>query len=417
MDGFITILKMNLKLLFRNKGYLTLLIILPIISVFMLHIQIASSVDGNDTVNTIYELQKEESMIFNVEDNKWNIKVYDCSHSKTSDYLLQELADTGFYRIYRYKSAQMSETKRKQQVLYSMNKNVLGAVIYIPKDFETKVLEGKKSDITLYQGRKDPRISLLQENLNSYLQSMNTYAKMTDYNAKNFNQVLKNAKKNEIKKQIITVKSKDALNLSSKQQSYSSSIGYSVAFLTIGFLFSGVMIASTVIEEKQNKVYQRIVLSKFKVFSYVTIKMLLMLFTVALHTAFLAILLRFFMKVDFGISYRNYIFLVFCFGLIFNSLSVVIGILTNNVLTANYMAFFVWCISNILAGAYFPIDATSKWFLHASLLMPQRWVIKTAEMLMLGKSNVYPMYLLVVFGYLIIIFTVGFIGIRISKKE
>jgi len=50
-------------------------------------------------------------------------------------------------------------------------------------------------------------------------------------------------------------------------------------------------------------------------------------------------------------------------------------------------------------------------------MMPQRWVLKAAEMLMAGKSGVYSMYILVVVSYLIVISSVGYMGIKLRKKE
>jgi ABC-2 type transport system permease protein len=96
---------------------------------------------------------------------------------------------------------------------------------------------------------------------------------------------------------------------------------------------------------------------------------------------------------------------------------VVIGVITNNVLSSNYIAFLVWCLSCLLAGLYFPLDGASDWWTRISYLMPQRWVVKTSEMLMAGKGGAYSMYLLAIAGYLIVITSVGLMGIKIRRKE
>lgn len=417
MNGFVTIIKMNLKLLLRNKGYLCFLVILPILSVVMLNIQNINTSDAPENNYVIMELDKDSEQIFNVSSAKLNVKVYDCSQSKTSEYILEELAKTGSYRIYRYKSEPMDIGTVRDKALYSANHSVIGAVIYIPDTFETEILSGGDSNIVVLAATLDGRIELMENNLKAYLQSIYSYAELTGYDKEAMNTLLDTSMKNEMVKQTVSIEVGDTLNLNAKQLGSSSSMGYSLAFLTIGFLFSGVFIATTIIEERHNRVYNRFVLSASSLGNYGLAKLLMICMTVLMQTVVIAIAIKLFVKTDFGISFASYIFLVFCLGLIFNTLSVVIGVLTNNVLTSNYIAFLIWCISDLLAGLYFPLDAASKWWERASMLMPQRWVLKSAEMLMAGKSGVYSMFILVVISYLVVIMTVGLLGIKIKRKE
>lgn len=410
-------MKLNFKLLLRNKGYLAFLIILPIVSVIMLNTQIDSATEGNNDTYVIQELSSDDESIFNVQNNKLSVKVYDCNDSKLSNYVLQELANTGSYRVHRYKSEAMNIEEVREKACNSANTNVIGAVIYIPENFEAEILKGNDSNITVFQANDDARISLLEGNLNSYIQSITSYATVTGYDKAKLETLLNTSVENEMKKKVNEIEVGDTLQLTSKQQNQSASIGYSVAFLTIGFLFSGVFIAATVVNERQNRVYNRVILSNATLLNYSLVKLVMILITVSIQTGILAVLIKLIVNTDFGIPYGSYLFFVFFFGLIFNTLSVVIGVITNNVLTSNYIVFLIWCLSNILAGLYFPLDAAAGWWSKVSLMMPQRWVIKSSDMLMAGKSGVYSMYLLVVAGFMIVILSVGFIGIKIRRKE
>lgn len=417
MDGFFTIVKMNLKLLLRNKGYLAFLIILPIISVLMLNIKNNSSSDGEKNTYVINELNKENSLIFNTENTKLTVKVYDCSNSKLSNYIIQELAKTGSYYIYRYKGKAIKLKEAREKALYSANHSVIGAVIYFPDTFDTAILNGKGSNMRVFEATKDGRIKLLMNNLNAYLQSINQFAAETGYDKTALNALLKASVKNEVNKKIVNIEVGDALNLTTKQKAESTSIGYSLSFLTIAFLFCGVFIAATVVEERHNMVYNRFLLSQDSLIGYGLVKCIMILMTAFIEMVVIAAGIKLFVKTDFGIPFWSYLFFVFCLGLIFNLLSVVIGVLTNNVMTSNYIAFMVWNLTCLLAGLYFPLDGASKWWARASLLMPQRWVRNAAEMLMSGKSGVYSMFLLVVLAYLLIIMSTGLIGIKMSHKE
>jgi len=417
MSGLLTMMKMNLKLLLRNKGYLAFLIILPIVSVLMLNIKTGSGVDGGNDTYEIHELSKQNESIFNVTNTKLNVKVYDCNDSELSNYIIEELAKAGSYRIYRYKGEAMNIQEARQESLNTTNHNVLGAVIYIPNDFETQILSGNKSNMIVFEATTDARITLLKSNLDSFVQSVSRYAEITGYNKASLKTLLNTSVENEMSKEIVGIEVGNTLQLTTQQQDQKSSIGYSLAFLTIGFLFSGVFIAATVVEERQNKVYNRIVLSKSSIINYGLVKLGLIFITVMIQTSILAIGIKLIVKTDYGIPFSSYIFLVLGLGLIFNTFSVVIGIITNNVLTSNYIAFLVWCLSDLLAGLYFPLDAAAGWWGKISMMMPQRWVLRASEMLMAGKSGVYSMYILVVVSYLIVISSVGFMAIKMRKKE
>ena len=417
MSGLLTMMKMNLKLLLRNKGYLAFLIILPVVSVLMLNIRTGSGLESGTDSYEIHELSKQNESIFNVTNTKLNVKVYDCNDSELSNYVIEELAKSGSYRIYRYKGEDMNIQEARQEALNTSNHNVLGAVIYIPNSFETQILNGNGSNMVVFEATSDARITLLEKNLDSFLQSVSEYASMTGYNKIALNILLNTSVENEMSKEIVGIEVGNTLQLTTQQEDQKTSIGYSLAFLTIGFLFSGVFIAATIVEERQNRVYNRIVLSKSSIINYGLVKTCLIFITVMIQTGILAIGIKLFVKTDYGIPFSSYIFFVFGLGLIFNTFSVVVGIITNNVLTSNYIAFLVWCLSDLLAGLYFPLDAAAGWWGKISMMMPQRWVIKAAEMLMAGKSGVYSMYILVVVSYLIVISSVGFMGINIRKKE
>lgn len=417
MNGFITMLKMNLKLLLRNKGYLAFIIILPLISVVMLNIRNINTTEGKE--ETYYKIQeiKDDIAIMDMIETKICIKVYDCSKSEISDYLIKELANTGTYRIYRYREEKFGLKEARKKALKSANSSIVDAVIYIPSSFETQLLKGKQSNITLFKVTKDERIKILENTLNANIDSVADYARAAGYQKTELNQLLKAATDHEMSKKVVNIEVGNEIHLTSTQQNNRSSIGYSLAFLTIGFLFSGIFIAATIVDERQNRVYNRVLLSTSSLGTYGLVKLVIVLLTVLIQTGILAVAIKLFVKTEFGIPFSSYLFFVFCIGLIFNLLSVVIGILTNNVLTSNYIAFTIWSMSCLIAGLYFPMDAASKFWANASKLMPQNWVLKATDMLMAGKSGAYTMYILVVFGYMILIMSTGYIGIKLRRKE
>lgn len=315
MNGFYTMLKMNLRLLLRNKGYLAFLVILPFVSVMLLDIQDATIVNEGDNTKKVIELSNDNEKIMSVVNTKLSVKVYDCSGSVLSDYVINELAKTGSYKVYRYKGEAAGIDEIREKALKSANQNIIGAVVYIPDNFDTNILGGKESGLVVFEATKDGRINLLENNLDTYLQSINSFAQLTGNDKKALENLLKTTAENEMTENSVSIEVGDTLNLSKQQQNQSSSIGYSLSFLTIGFLFSGVFIASTVVEERQNRVYNRFLLSNISMGNYGLVKLTMVFMTVLMQTGITAAAIKILVKTDFGIPFASYLFLVFCLGM------------------------------------------------------------------------------------------------------
>jgi ABC-type multidrug transport system, permease component len=418
MNGFFTMVKTNLKLLLRNKGYLCLLIFLPILSAGLLSVQSDSEVGMKD--NSSYFVQNIEDRakgITSIENTKLMVKIYDNSNTEMSDYIAQELAGSGVFRIFRYNKEVVDLESVRAESINNAGKSTVSAVVYIPENFEAAVLAGETGDISILEIRNDGRISLLNSNINTYLSFIMNAAETTGYDSTALDTLFDELNASKLEKRIESIEVGNNLSLSNQQNKQSTRIGYSVAALTIGFLFCGIFIADIIVKEKNNKVYERIFLSKASILNYVLAKMSMILLTVIIQTAVLAAVMPLLVNTDFGIPYSSYLFFVFGLGLCVSSLSVVIGTLANNTMNATYAVFAIWIVSNIMAGLYFPIASAAQWWVKASMLIPQRWVIVASEMLMAGKNGVYTMFALIICGYLLILMSCTSVGVKVGKKN
>ena len=109
--------------------------------------------------------------------------------------------------------------------------------------------------------------------------------------------------------------------------------------------------------------------------------------------------------------------MIFLLGLIFCSLSLLLGILFDNVMSANIAAFSLWSLSAMLAGLYFPLDSTTDTVKMISYLMPQKWFLSITEYLMTGDGKGYIMMLGVTAAYMVIILSLGSVGIKFRSNE
>ena len=205
--------------------------------------------------------------------------------------------------------------------------------------------------------------------------------------------------------------------LTNKQLDQKALMGYAFAFLTLGFVFGGVLIAYSVIRERKDMVLTRVKLSLLTDAQYFAAKFIcggIVSFLFAIVTSVITL------SIDadkLGMSRVGFFSMIFLLGLIFCSLSLMIGILFDDVMSATVSAFILWTLSSLLSGLYFSLDAAGDAIKTMSYLMPSKWFLDATEMMMLGDNKVYFMILCVTAAYLIVTLGLGSIGIKIRNHE
>jgi len=121
--------------------------------------------------------------------------------------------------------------------------------------------------------------------------------------------------------------------------------------------------------------------------------------------------------IDFGMSRLSFLFIIFCLGIIFGTISFVMGVLIGDVMSSNFAAFIVWNLSALLSGLYFPIDGTTTAIKTMSAIMPHHWFMDAVEMVFIGDSKAYSMVICVTAAYLIITICLGCVGLKLKENE
>ncbi|MFV0395276.1 MAG: ABC transporter permease [Coprobacillaceae bacterium] len=402
MNAYWVMLKANIKLVLRNKGYLALVIILPLISVSLLNISMSNTTDNT------YEVQESTENHTNITSfegiTRFTIKVYDSADNEESKYFLDALIESGLYYIYRYPSSDMSEQEIEEDAINTANRSSLQALVYISEDF-------LENDITIYPVGEDARVELLQQQITQTLNIMKNYINASgEVDIAALEQL-------EINKQIVEVNTSDVSGITIEQQRQQANIAFSLSTMVLGFVFTGVCITSIINYEKDHQVMRRILMVPDANRKYVLVKANITLVTVLLQCLVTMIGFSLFVKIDFGITMLQYTGLIFGIGIIFNLLSVMIGMIIPNIITTSYIVFFIWAASNMLSGVYFPGVDVPEWWEKVSLLMPQKWLLITSESMLGGDSSAVLTYILVIVGFVILIGTLGFFGIRLNEQE
>lgn len=420
MRSVSTLVKNSMKLLIRNKVVWIFAVLLPVLAIFILNIDtsttIASGKVDNDEIRELANV--DEQLMYKGNDGLFTVKVYDSSDSQLSDLLLDSIIRNGLFVVYRYDSSQMSAKEVEKSARDNAANDRMGVILYIKSDFEKAIVEGNENyGVKLFRTSDDERVTMFQNCLNQGLEKLISYRNRCQGDASAIIKMGDELQKQQPDNNIELLNKDEETELSALQDAQLSKVAYSFGILSLSFFLCGVFIAYSVIEEKKTQVYTRLTLTNASPSAYILSKIIVGVLVSLIETVMIGIGLIAYVKIDFGLGQLEYLMFAFLLGVICNTLSLCIGVLAGNVMSANYAVFSLWCISNLLAGSYFPIDNASKFLRIMSYFMPQRWFIKASEMKLGGHAGTLPFIFGVFIAYMVIILSLGVVGLKIKNEE
>lgn len=416
----ISLVKMSLKLLLRNKGFLFFLLATPMLSAFILNVKMDHAIyDDASDKEIILELKDyTQKAVYVGDTSDCIIKVYDASNSELSEYVLKQLAAMGMFSVCRADVSGLTEKEVEEQAKKDAFDDRTGLLLYLKKDFDEAVLEGVwEQGIKLYVVSEDERQELFIEELTDLCARIKQVQILAGDDITIILEMLTSIQDNLPQKRVVNLAGMEEIELTRQQVNQRAQIGYAFAIITLGFLFCGVCVAHSVIEEQNNKVFTRVMLTKLSHRDYFISKFVVAFVISVIQTLVLALCLSFIQGLDVGMGMMSFLLVIFLLGLIFSILSLLLGVVLGDVMSSNYAVFSIWSISALLAGLYFPLDNTTNALKTLSYLMPQRWFMDASELLLTGDKSAYSMLLCVTAAYLIVIISVGGVGLKIKKYE
>lgn len=418
MSGILVIVKQTIRLLLRNKGFLCSLFLVPILSVLLLNIKDYSDQEVVADQYQVYDIKDMKERICYVATNtKLPVKIYDSTEDGMGMELSKELAKAGIFQVFHCDTSTQTKEAIKQDVNRSSQNDKLGGILVIGSNFSEELRTGNLSNgIVFYNSKMDERTDLLETSISQILGSYAQIAAGLDSSDDLVAKIQENMEAIPSATEVsVTIQTED--NLSYHQMNQLSRIGYLIAILTISFLFCGVMISDTVIKERQYKVFSRILLADLSSVQYIVAKYIVSVITVLIQTGVIAIALKLILNQEYAITNLQLVITLLALGLIFNTLSLCIGILCNNVMNTNYIAFVIWSISCLLSGCYFDLSSAGTTFNNIAKLMPEKWALVAIKRMMLGQSGAYSVLLIATLAFLVIIGSFSVVGTMRSMQD
>lgn len=419
MREVMVLVRNTVKLLLRNKAFLMFLIVIPVSSVLLLNIKDWSDEKILGDEQQVYLMNNmTERICYDAKQSMLPVKVYDSTNSPVGMTFAEQLAEAGIFQVFYCNTSEEEAKEIETNIDRTVKNDRLGAAIYLTSEFLPGLKEGKmNTGIHLYNADTDERNKMLEQTLQ---QIVGSYIGVAAQIAENMdlNQALEQVKSSlPSLKQVTVSPMEEEAKLNFAQTNQLHRIGYVLAIVTICFLFSGVMIADTVIQERQYKVFDRIQLSEVTPLQYVASKYIVCLVTVLLQCGAIALALNGLVSQEYAISKGQMLLVIGMIGLVFNTFSLSVGILCNNVMNTNYLAFVVWSITSMLSGCYFDLSDAGKAIQGLSNLMPQKWGLDSVSRIILGQQAPYHMQFIATAAFLLMIGTGAILGTRNSLKE
>lgn len=414
------LVKMSLKLLLRNKGFLFFLIAAPALSAFILNVKMEHAVySDNADKEVILELKDcTDKAVYVGDTSACIIKVYDASNSELSEYVLNQMAAAGMFSVCRADVSALTEEEVEEIAKKDAFDDRAGMLVYLKAGFDEAVLDGAwEQSVKLYVVSEDERQEIFVTELTDLLARIKQVQSFTGNDITAMLEMLTEIQSKLPEKKVVNLAGREAVVLTEQQTNQRTQIGYAFAFITLGFLFCGVCVAHSVIEEQNNKVFTRVMLTKLSSRDYFISKFVVAVVICVMQTMVLAVCLSFIQGLDVGMSIMSFVVVIFLLGLILGTLSLLLGVVLGDVMSSNYAVFAIWSISALLAGLYFPLDDTTKALKTLSYLMPQKWFMDASELLLVGDKSAYSMLLCVTAAYLIMIISVGGVGLKVKYHK
>lgn len=414
-----TLVKMSMKLLVRTKIIWLFLVLMPVLSTMILKTNVAYT-SFQDDIESLVDIDDADTKVAYYSSNgEYVVKVYDASGSELSDYLVDRLANSGMFVLCRVdlSGKDIDDKFINEHLDLDGHEDRMGASLYIPEDFDEKILDGNVAEaLTMYVLSDDARNDALESELALQLSRLET----TSIYAANEGDIVETLEKVDDmspEKEVVSVSGSEERSLTVAQVNQKANLGYAFSFLTLGFVFAGFFIANGAIQEQKNGVITRINLTKTNMLCYFTSKFVAAFLICLVMTGVVGICSLTLDMNDLGMNLFVFLFLIFLMGLIFCTLSMFMGIIMNDVFGASVASFTLWCTSSLFSGLYFPLDTASKGIQVLSSLMPQKWFLDGAEMIFVGDNKAFSMVICITVAYIAIIVSLGSVGLKVRRSK
>lgn len=317
--------------------------------------------------------------------------VYDESHSKSSEYILNEIESTGKFSLMNVKEDEIEQFIVDGRASFALE---------IPAEFEEKIIAGEKPEIKLVALQESEGAGWMNAVLNMQVENLVDIAYGSSYDKAEYYNILENLKDSAVSLQ--TEKVDDSSN---DVEMSGQMLGMYLMFV----LLSASMTSFMMLDEKKKGTFSRIATTPVKPMSYTIANIISNLVILTFQLVLVLILIKFVIKVNFHTSLLNMFIILFFYGLCSIGFGVMVASASANINRANAIFYLYLSPSCMISGCFWPIEFMPQILQKIALVTPQRWALSAISTAQRGDSILLPILILVAFSALLFIGAAYFI--------
>ncbi|MEC0599885.1 ABC transporter permease [Bacillus spizizenii] len=384
----IAMIKHQLKLMLRNRLAIFATISVPLILTFLFSF-------SQDT------------------DNKESLYVANADKSSYSYKLIEMLQEHKNIKVIKVTENELKKKVDDQEISFG---------VVIQKDFGTNILKEKKVKLKFLQNYENGSGTLLEQLVTNEVGTLKKVVRDSKYASSQLN-----INQEDIKKDIFKeLKNNSNIAVHDKSLSKGEKTHDNVTIRLIGFLvmfiwFVVVQGLRTLIDEKENHTFNRLLSTPVSYQKYVLSKMAATYISGIFHIIVIIIAGKYFLKISIGnnVFAIGVILAVYLFAL--TSITMIMIPFMKNQKQFTSAASIIIAVSGMIGGSFFSLEIAPKYIQVISKFTPEAWAIQCLNDAIFGNSSLgtelLPLAIFIVVGLLSIIISFMFINRDIKLQR
>lgn len=295
--------------------------------------------------------------------------------------------DNGFYSTslvdyIKKQNFKFTELNEKNYEAYLKQKKV-NFVVIIPKGFSGNIDEGKMTGIDFYSYNKDADIESFKQTINQYtlrLYRLRETAKIiSEKTGRNKTEIL-NSLISETNREPLKIQYKQANNRGSEMGAANSSIGFAIVFMMI-LIFTTI---GVILEDKRKLTLARMFASPVMEWEIIAGNLLGSLALGLLQLIPLTFVFKIAFKIDSMYKLFGVFLIFFCFLIAVIGIGIGISGFIKKTLNPATLVAAIITPTSIIGGCFIPESMLPGFINKIGYAVPQKWVMKAIESILLG---------------------------------
>lgn len=255
--------------------------------------------------------------------------------------------------------------------------NEVNAVLEFDKEFEEKIIDGEGADIKIIGKEEDATHEIVEQTIKPYIKNLENLALSADKSESKYNELL-----SIYDKENLEIESKNVGAITKNYDKEKIIIG----FLMMLMLYKALFGAERINQDKKEGIFARVMVSGVSSFKYYIGNILSSITVLAIQIGATLALLKFVLKLDFGMSYLELFFILFLTVVLAVSMGTVCVSLTKTSEAASIIGNIVVVVGLMIGGAFIPVSFFEGFTDKISRMTPIRWITTMVDNIQGGST-------------------------------